>query len=77
VVLIERDVRMTTETKQCLKFIRLRYRDRRAGAADVSVEADDLVGFGHDHVQVVGNHQDPAVKIISDSSDELVKLIFT
>jgi len=63
---------MATETKQCLKFSRLRYRDRRAGATDMPVEADDLVGFGHDHVKVVGNHQDPAVKIITNRSDELV-----
>ena len=52
-VLIERDVCMTTEAKQRLKFICLRYGHRCAGAADVSVEADDLVGFGHDHVKVV------------------------
>ena len=36
------------------------------------VEADDLVGFGHDHVKVVGNHQDPALQIITNRSDELV-----
>jgi len=43
----------------------------------MSVEADDLVSFGHDNVQIVRNHQNPAVKIISDCSDELVKLIFS
>ena len=72
VVLIQRNVRMSTETKQCLEFIRLRYRYRCTGAADMSVEANDLVGFSHDHMQVVGNHQDPALKIIANRSDELV-----
>ena len=72
VVLIQRNIRMSTETKQCLKFIRLRYCDRRTGATDMSVEANDLVGFSHDYMQVVRNHQDPALKIIANRSDELV-----
>ena len=38
----------------------------------MSVEANDLVGFSHDYMQVVRNHQDPALKIIANRSDELV-----
>ena len=75
--LIKRNVGMSTKTKQRLEFIRLRYRDRRTGATDMPVEADDLVGFGHDHVKVVGNHQDPALKVIPNGPNELIQLVFT
>ena len=45
-----------------------------AMTADVVVEAHDLICRGHDQMQVVGNHQHPAMVAVADFIDQLVKL---
>ena len=46
---------------------------RLAGTADMAVEADDLVGGGHDHVQIMADHQDAAAALITNGLDEFVE----
>src|SRR5690606_37804128 len=45
---------------------------RRTATADMAIEAHDRVGFGHHHVQIMGNQQDTAAGTIPDFANELV-----
>ncbi len=45
----------------------------KAAAADVLVQADDLVGGSHDQVQVMGDHDDPAPELIPQCPDQFVQ----
>ena len=44
-----------------------------AGAAHVTVQTDHVVGGRHHQMQVVRNHQDSAVALISNVGDQLVE----
>ena len=35
-------------------------------AADMPVEADDMVALGHDHVKIVADHEDTAAMALAD-----------
>ncbi|MNG17495.1 hypothetical protein D3C84_1014870 [compost metagenome] len=45
-----------------------------AGTADVTVEADHLIGGAHDQMQIVGHHQHAAAVTITQSGDQAVQL---
>ena len=42
--------------------------------AKMPVETEDTVGGSHHHMQVVGYHQDSATPLITDLSDQAIKL---
>ena len=46
---------------------------RRTCAADVAVDADDVIGCGHHHVKVVRDHQNAAAPLRADIADQIVK----
>lgn len=40
-----------------------------AAAADMLIQANDLVGRGHDQMEIVGDHEHAAVKLVSELPD--------
>ena len=46
-----------------------------AGAADVPVQTDHLIGGGHDQVQFVRHYQDAATPLPPQTADQLVQFI--
>ena len=52
-------------------------RMRRAATTDMAIQADDRVGFGHHHMQVMGDQQNAATRRIANGADQVVKRDFT
>ncbi len=50
---------------------------RRAATADMTVQANDRVGFRHHHVQIMRYQQDTAAGRIADGLDKIVESDFT
>ena len=48
-----------------------------AGTADVTVEADHLIGGAHHQMQIVGNHQHAAAVTVTQTGDQAVQLGLT
>ena len=48
---------------------------RLSVAANVTVEAKNLVGCRHHQMQVVGDHQNATGKLLRDAADELIELV--
>jgi len=44
-----------------------------AGTADVTIEADHLIGGAHDQMQIVGNHQHAATVTITQTGDKAIE----
>jgi len=44
-----------------------------AGAADMAIQANDLVGGAHHQVQIVGNHQHTAAVTVSQAGDQAIE----
>jgi hypothetical protein len=47
------------------------------GTANMLVQANDVIGRSHHHVQVVGNHQDTAPSMIPDFPDQGIQFSLT
>ena len=50
---------------------------RPAFAADMAIEADDMIAFGHYHVQVMAHHENAAAMGFANARDQFVELHFT
>ena len=50
---------------------------RRPGAADGAVEADDAIRGTHDEVQVVRDHEDAAAALVADARDQREELLLS
>ena len=46
---------------------------RIPAAADVLVQADNLVGGGHDQMQIMGDHDHTAVQFVPQATDQLIE----
>ncbi|MNG27751.1 hypothetical protein D3C84_1129160 [compost metagenome] len=44
-----------------------------AGAADVAIQADHLVGGAHHQVQIVRNHQHAATVTVTQAGDQAIE----
>jgi hypothetical protein len=49
----------------------------RSGATHVPVEAEDVVGCRHHHVEIVGNHDYAATAAVTKYADQLIEGSFT
>src|SRR4051794_12565171 len=60
---VERDLIRNAGPEQLNKRRILRHRLRIAFAADVLIEADDVIGRGHHHMQIVADQKDAGGKL--------------
>ncbi len=50
---------------------------RPAFAADMAIEADDMIAFGHHHVQVMAHHENAAAMAFANAGNQFIEFHFT
>ena len=60
-------------TKKRPVFRMLAHSVRYTRTTDMAIETHHLVGFGHHQMQIMGNHQDRAVKLRTDVINQPIK----
>ncbi len=72
-VFVHGERRSGTRAEQFLVGRVLRHMAGRPGTTNMAVQANDVIGGGHDHVQVVRNQQNAAAIYVADGFDQFVE----
>ena len=62
--------------KELGKFRILLHAFRPALTADMAIEADHMIAFGHDHVQIMAHHENAAAMGFANAGNQFVKFHF-
>jgi hypothetical protein len=50
---------------------------RSAFTADMAIQTDDMIAFGHDHMQVMAHHENAAAMAFANAGNQFIEFHFT